>query len=770
MNDEDPNKEPDYDFLIEIVEDVEAFIGDDGESYGPYSQGQVVNVPKSAAKAFDILLNNGFAKAYHIAPEHVWVNPLFDYALKYFSLGFSVLPLGVKGKRAVVAWKKYETEKMNINDIDEWWSKWPDANIGIITGTINKLLVLDVDGDEGRQSLKIASNNVPINTVTARSSRGKHYYFREERAFSSYIGFLPGMDIRCEGALIVAPPSIHASGKVYEWERSIFDYDLENTPAWLSEILIEKETEKKAKEEARLGGIPIGRRNAELTRISGILRNKGLSPEAVRDTISRINKTQCDEPLGQDEVDRITTNFPKNAFANTDLGNAERLIYHFGDVIRYCHLWKKWIVWDGKRWLKDDSGAVYRLAKDTVRSINAEAAIEGDYTKKAELAKWAFLSESSYRMEAIVKLATNEIPISPDDLDQDVWFLNVENGIIDLRTGEFSEDHLKEKFITKLASVRYDPEAECPMWEEFLHEIFEGNLELIDYIQKAIGYSMTSDDREQVLFFLHGLGQNGKTTFLNIIMTLLGEYAKDADPSTFMDKKFDGGPKNDVARLKGARFVRSSEIAEGKYLDEDFIKRVTGHEGLTARFLYGEIFDFNPKFKLWMISNNKPTIRGSDFAIWRRLMTIPFNYRIPNDKRDKTLEAKLDSELPGILNWAIKGCMKWLSEGLNPPEIVVLANTEYKDEMDPLKDFLDDVCNVGVIAKIPAGELYAAYRTYCYCMRTEFISQQSFGRRLSQLGLKKSREFDGRYWEGIEINKARFEILQKSYKGEYPAN
>ncbi|MFA5558714.1 MAG: phage/plasmid primase, P4 family, partial [Methanofastidiosum sp.] len=423
-----------------------------------------------------------------------------------------------------------------------------------------------------------------------------------------------------------------------------------------------------------------------------------------------------------------------------------------------------------KRWLKDDSGAIFRLSKDTVRSINAEAAIEQDYSKKGEISKWAFLSESSYRIESIVKLATNELPISPDDLDQDVWFLNVENGIIDLRTGEFSEDHLKEKLITKLANVKYDPDAKCPMWENFLHEIFEGNLELIDYIQKAIGYSMTSDDREQVLFFLHGLGQNGKTTFLNIIMTLLGEYAKDADPSTFMDKKFDGGPKNDVARLKGARFVRSSEIAEGKYLDEDFIKRVTGHEGLTARFLYGEIFDFTPKFKLWMISNNKPTIRGSDFAIWRRLMTIPFNYRVPNDKRDKTLEAKLDSELPGILNWAIAGCIKWLSEGLNPPEIVVLANTEYKDEMDPLKDFLDDICNIGVVAKIPAGELYSAYRTYCYCMRIETISQQSFGRRLTHLGLKKSREFDGRYWEGIEINKSRFEHLQKSYKGEYPAN
>lgn len=770
MPNEDHKKEPDSDFLIEILSDLEKFIGDDGRSYGPYSEGQIVNVPKSAAKAFDIILNNGFARTYDEESEHVWINPLFDQAIKYFYLGLNLVPLIEKGKTSIIPWKRYQIENVTLNEIDRWWSQWPWANIGIITGTINKLLVLDVDGEEGRQSLKIASHEAPINTPTARSSRGKHYYFRENRAFSSYIGFLPGMDIRCEGALIVAPPSIHASGKTYTWEKSIFDVDLEDTPTWLSEILYEKEAEKEAKDKSRSGRIPLGRRNAELTRISGVLRNRSLSPETVRDTISKINQTQCEEPLDQGEVDRITTDFPKNTFAMTDLGNSERLIYHYGDVIRYCHLWKKWIVWEGKRWLKDDSGAIYRLAKETVRSINAEAALEQDYSKRGEISKWAFLSESSYRIEAIVKLATNELPISPDDLDQDVWFLNVENGIIDLRTGEFSEDHLKEKFITKLANVKYDPDAKCPLWENFLHEIFEGNLELIDYIQKAIGYSMTSDDREQVLFFLHGLGQNGKTTFLNIIMTMLGEYAKDADPSTFMDKKFDGGPKNDVARLKGARFVRSSEIAEGKYLDEDFIKRVTGHEGLTARFLYGEIFDFAPKFKLWMISNNKPTIRGSDFAIWRRLMTIPFNYRVPNEKRDKTLEAKLDSELPGILNWVIKGCMKWLSEGLNPPEIVVIANTEYKDEMDPLKDFLDDVCNIGVVNKIPAGELYAAYRTYCYCMRTETISQQSFGRRLSHLGLKKSREFDGRYWEGIEINKSRFEILQKSYKGEYPAN
>ena len=769
MNGENPNKEPDYDFLIEIVEDVDAFIGDDLRTYGPYSSGDIVNVPKYAAKTFDILLKNGFAWTYDEPPERVWLNPLFERAVKYFYLGLNIVPLREKGKVSIVPWKKYQIEKIEIRDVDRWWSQWPNANIGIVTGSISRLLVLDIDGEEGRQSLKIASNDAPINTPVARSSRGKHYYFRANRIFRTCTGILPGVDVRCEGGLIVAPPSVHPSGRVYEWEKSIFDFGLEDTPEWLSEILIEKESKDKTKDNAKSSVIPVGRRNTELTRISGILINRGLPQEVVKDTLSKINQIRCIEPLDQGEVDRITTDFPKNNFAMTDLGNSERLIYQYGDIIRYCHLWKKWIVWDGKRWLKDDSGAIYRLAKDTVRSINVEAALESDYLKKGDLSKWAFLSESSYRIEALVKLATNELPISPDDLDKDVWFLNVENGIIDLRTGEFSEDHLKEKFITKLASVKYDPDAKCPLWENFLCEIFEGNEELIDYVQKAIGYSMTSDDREQILFFLHGLGQNGKTTFLNIIMTMLGEYAKDADPSTFMDKKFDGGPKNDVARLKGARFVRSSEIAEGKYLDEDFIKRVTGHEGLTARFLYGEIFDFAPKFKLWMISNNKPTIRGSDFAIWRRLMTIPFNYRIPNEKRDKTLEAKLDEELPGILNWAIKGCMKWLSEGLNPPEIVVLANTEYKDEMDPLKDFLDDVCNVGVIAKTPAGELYAAYKTYCYCMRTETISQQSFGRRLSQIGLKKSREFDGRYWEGIEINKARFELLQKSYKGEFPA-
>lgn len=757
----------DEEFYVEFLNDVNEFIGDDGRAYGPYIKGQIIKVPGTSSKAFEIILSNGLARPFEEeVPDYVKINPLFDNALRYVSSGLNVIPLLEKGKISIIGWKRYQKEKVTISEIDEWWSQWPRANIGLVTGSINRLLVLDIDGEEGYQSLKVLSQKAPINTPIARSSRGKHIYFRATMNVGNYTRIMPGIDVRCEGGYVVAPPSIHSSGKTYTWEKSILDFDLEDIPTWLSEILSQKEV----KNRARSASIPLGRRNAELTRISGTLRNRGLSPDVVKDTLSKINEIHCEVPLGQGEVDSITTDFPKNTFAMTDLGNAERLIYHYGELVRFCHLWKKWIIWDGKRWLKDDSGAIYRLAKDTVRSINAEAAIEQDYSKRGEISKWAFLSESSYRIESIVKLASNELPISPDDLDQDVWFLNVENGIIDLRTGDFSEDHLKEKLITKLANVKYDPNAKCTLWENFLYEIFEGNDELIDYIQKAIGYSMTSDDREQVLFFLHGLGQNGKTTFLNIIMTMLGEYAKDADPSTFMDKKFDGGPKNDVARLKGARFVRSSEIAEGKFLDEDFIKRVTGHEGLTARFLYGEIFDFAPKFKLWMISNNKPTIRGSDFAIWRRLMTIPFNYRVPNDKRDKTLEAKLDSELPGILNWAIKGCMKWLSEGLNPPEIVVLANTEYKDEMDPLKDFLDDVCNIGVVAKIPAGELYSAYRTYCYCMRTETISQQSFGRRLTHLGLKKSREFDGRYWEGIEINKTRFEHLQKSYKGEYPAN
>ncbi|HQB18864.1 MAG TPA: bifunctional DNA primase/polymerase, partial [Candidatus Pacearchaeota archaeon] len=260
MNGENPNKEPDYDFLIEIVEDVDAFIGDDLRTYGPYSSGDIVNVPKYAAKTFDILLKNGFAWTYDEPPERVWLNPLFERAVKYFYLGLNIVPLREKGKVSIVPWKKYQIEKIEIRDVDRWWSQWPNANIGIVTGSISRLLVLDIDGEEGRQSLKIASNDAPINTPVARSSRGKHYYFRANRIFRTCAGILPGVDVRCEGGLIVAPPSVHPSGRVYEWEKSIFDFSLEDTPEWLCEILIENESKDKTKDNAKSSVIPVGRR------------------------------------------------------------------------------------------------------------------------------------------------------------------------------------------------------------------------------------------------------------------------------------------------------------------------------------------------------------------------------------------------------------------------------------------------------------------------------------------------------------------------------
>jgi putative DNA primase/helicase len=272
-------------------------------------------------------------------------------------------------------------------------------------------------------------------------------------------------------------------------------------------------------------------------------------------------------------------------------------------------------------------------------------------------------------------------PVIPEHLDQDPWLFNVENGTIDLKTGEL-RPHERGALITKLAPVQYDREAECPTWWKFLMRIFNGNLALIEFLQKAVGYALTGSTREQCLFFLHGLGANGKSTLLEIIHTLLGDYAHRTSSETFLIKK-SGGIPNDVAALRGARLVGAVEVESGRRLAEVLIKEMTGGDRISARFLHAEWFDFKPEFKIFLAANHKPVIRGTDHAIWRRIHLIPFNVQIPKPEQDRDLPEKLKAELPGILNWALEGCQMWQLYGLEPPAEVQAATQDYREEMDP---------------------------------------------------------------------------------------
>jgi putative DNA primase/helicase len=439
----------------------------------------------------------------------------------------------------------------------------------------------------------------------------------------------------------------------------------------------------------------------------------------------------------------------------TDLGNAKRLVIASGDDIRFCHTTRKWLIWNGKRWVKDQAGEIVRLAKKSVRAILTEAAIIGDDKERRALVAHEQKSEAQPRIKAMVTLAESEvgIPVQLDELDRDGMLFNVLNGTLDLRTGKLRE-HRREDFITKLAPVNFNAEATSPQWDKFLAEILPSDL--IQYVQRAIGYTLTGSVKENVLFLLHGVGANGKSTLLEVLRFLLGDYAATADFGTFLAAK--GQPiRNDIARLHGARFVTAVESEAGRRMAENVVKALTGGDTIAARFLYSEHFEFVPAFKLWLATNHKPRVIGTTEAVWRRIRLLPFNVTIPKDKRDRDLTEKLKSEVAGVLNWVLAGLRDWQSRGLDEPESVNAATSAYRENQDALRHFLEAKCATAPDLDERASELYRVYKEWAETNGEFRMRERDFSTAVAERGFVKKRvgprvgKPDGVYWAGIGI-------------------
>jgi putative DNA primase/helicase len=460
-----------------------------------------------------------------------------------------------------------------------------------------------------------------------------------------------------------------------------------------------------------------------------------------------------------DENGRGTTQ-PAGGYNLTDLGNARRLVHRHGRNLRYCWLWRKWLVWDGKRWVKDDTGEVYRLAKETVSSIYQEAAAAPNDEARKELGKHATRSEAGARIKEMVDLARSDVPVMPDELDASPDLLNTESGTIDLRTGELRE-HRREDLITKVAPTTYRPDAAAPTWEAFLERVLPGE-DLRAFVQRAVGYSATGDTSEQCMFINHGGGANGKSTFQEAIAAALGDYAMRAPTEMLLAKRSDGVP-NDVARLKGARFVSASETEEGRRLAESRIKDLTGQDTITARFMKAEWFDFAPTHKLWLSTNHKPEIRGTDAAIWRRIRLVPWAVTIPPAEQDKKLPIALRHELAGILAWVVRGCLQWRREGLQAPDEVRKATGEYRAEMDVLAGFLVECCELDTGHWEYAKDLYECYKRWCDENGERPEPQRKFGGRLGERGFQRDRggSRGAGIWRGVRLTEGEKEALRE---------
>ena len=451
------------------------------------------------------------------------------------------------------------------------------------------------------------------------------------------------------------------------------------------------------------------------------------------------------------EIDEILeTESETKLYTFDDTGNSQRFVDLYGDKFRFDHTANGWLYWDKTRWKYDNGGAIDRAINCSVERMGDELAFYQENGTEDAFQKHIKYSRSHKGKTACEAECRPLLPVNPKQLDRHKFAFNTLSGEVSLKNGKIFP-HKQEDFITKISPYEISETADCPIWEKFLDEIFLGDKDLIRFVKKSVGYSLTGSMDEQCLFFLYGDGCNGKSTFLNAVSDILGEYSMNVQPSTLMLKQSNsGGASPDIARLRGARFVTSAEPNEGQRLDEGLIKQLTGGDKITTRPLYGKEFEYFPEFKLWIATNHRPIIRGVDKGIWRRIRIIPFFANIPEERIDRRLGDKLKAEYPAILRWAVDGCLLWQSEGLTPPKAVTECVDEYRREMDGVSAFIQDRCVLGDDKYVKASELYAEYESWCDDGNEYKLTNRKFCMEIgNRFGKKKL--MNGVFYYGIAI-------------------
>lgn len=447
-----------------------------------------------------------------------------------------------------------------------------------------------------------------------------------------------------------------------------------------------------------------------------------------------------------------------SAYELTDFGQAEALVYIFQHRLRYV-IGLGWIIWNSRRWVRDEQSAYIQFgwisARLRLKSMNyrlEQADPDSNEAKSAMSAiKFASSRRNLSKVESALKSASTMqyFVTQANELDNDDFKIGVRNGVVNLVNGQLIDPDAKD-LITKRTNINYFPDAPCPRWLQFLNEIFDGNQDLITYMKRSIGYMLTGDTREQCFFILYGHGANGKSVFTDILKKLLGDYATAVEFKTFTGKSSQVG--DDLAPLRGVRLTVSAESNKGSRLDEGLIKQVTGGDEVRVRYLHGKYFTYKPQFKIILMTNHKPIIVGTDLGIWRRVKMIPFNQKFEGKKADKQLLTKLESELSGILAWAVGGVGEWAVHGLDMPDSVKEATEAYRQEMDTIGLFIEEMCVTGNREyRVTVKQAYREYADWCDDSGLHSLSKPNFGRSLIERGYEKYKS-DGYFcWRGIGI-------------------
>lgn len=708
----------------------------------------------------------------------------------------------------------FKDASKNLDKHIEWWGENPSANIGLATGRINGFWVLDVDIKKDKNGKIICNGLDTIRELQKEHGRlktkliqtgggGQHYYFKYDlkpnQKLKNGVELLKGIDTRGDGGYVIAPPSIHESGNHYE---PIHDIPPQKAPEWLIKLLKEKNIivsieEKKTnkpikrtdktsaygkaaltRQSENVRAAPVGTRNHTLNKAAYSIGRLVAGGEIEMDeALTTLEEAGKDAGLDIHEINNTVNSgisggmknpksAPKpkeklNLFSNhyhyTDMGNSYRFKDYADKNIKYCYAWNSWLIWDGTKWQLDDTGEIMTKAKEMINEMYKQAASissEKEETRKAAL-KHTMQTSNSNKIQAFIHLTKNEVPVLHENLDDKPFLLNTQTGTVDLKNGILKEQERKD-LLTK--RINFGICKRKPIqWINFLNDIFMGDQNLIRFVQKAAGYSLTGDISEQCMFILYGTGRNGKSTFLNVLSDIFGDYACNTPAETLMIKKNDTIP-NDIARLKGMRFVTAYETEDNKRLAEAKIKALTGGDIITARFMRGEYFQFKPTFKLWLATNHKPRIKGTDEGIWRRIKLIPFNYCVPKDKMDKHLQDKLMAEAEEILTWAIEGTDIWEKEGLGEAEAVTLATNEYRSESDAIGLFLKEYTEKEVTSITEKTRLYQIYKHWAESNGEYPMASRTFTRAMKERGYVEERRGKGSkpHWLGLALKTETF--------------
>jgi putative DNA primase/helicase len=648
-----------------------------------------------------------------------------------------------------------------------------------------------------------------------RTSYGVQMYFHGEMRSSGAKKFnLNGCsgEVKAVGGYVVGAGSIHPDS--LEPYEVICDAPFADLPELIQASVQQKTAVKVDLKQPDPGGqqekekILEGNRNNAATSFAGSMVNAGITDaQELYRCLKAWNRSNCDPPLEDAELKALAlgaaANFkpapstevspewepvtppqeqdpqPDHAattaqvsqrehklFPFTDAGNMERLVYWYGDGFKYCpQSQRAWSIWDGKRWAPDAIGKVQGAALLTVRSIPgleiplalAELDPSGDKFLEiqdatiARIKKFAKSSESRKSLDAMKALskAAKGIAVNITEFDRDNWLFNCQNTTLGLYQRE-NHLHLPSDMITSVSPANYDPVATCPLWDKFLQEIMVGNVDNIGFLQRAAGYSLTGSSAEQCLFVLWGDGKNGKSTFLEVLGYILGDYGDTATMGMFLDNDYDAIP-NELAGLAGKRFVSATESKEGRRLDEAKIKAITGSDNVKARFLHKEFFRFRPEFKIWLSSNHRPAIRGTDEGIWRRIRLVPFTWQIPEAQRDKQLRGKLQAEASGILNWMIAGLEDYRKGGLRESVDVVEATRSYRSGENWLLQFLEAETETSPQFSVQAGALYGRYKTWAGISGERVLSEIRFNRAMDESGVAADRPQGKKMYRGLRL-------------------